>query len=138
MLIGSKSANTVLDVVKIGITQVTRDLGLPLEAHYKTKGCEVLVKAADMSKKIDSMRIIFPVKRGVKRDHVREAISAVSGGGEVYMSNGTCALTIPSRLRSTVTQILSQLAERDTERGDGVSRGVFADEVEVDSEQSGV
>ena len=47
MLIGSQSTSTLMDVFRIGMTEVIRATGLPQEAVFDTRGCSLVVKGKE-------------------------------------------------------------------------------------------
>ena len=96
MFIGSKSTSTVLDVFKIGLNELTREVGLPEELHYRTRDCEIAARGADLSKRVDVVRIAFQVKPDSDTARVTGAIEATKLGARVQVNNGTCAITLPS------------------------------------------
>ena len=95
MLIGSKSSDTILDVFRVGIMELTRQSGLPEEAHFKARGCDMFAKASDLSKRVDSLRIVFSLKPGAKPEEIIEATKAFNFNVHLHMENGTCHLTLP-------------------------------------------
>lgn len=95
MFIGSKSSSTILDIIRIGLTELVRQVGAPREVQYKTRACEILAKGADISKRVDVLRIQFPLKANTDPALVTGAMEASKIGGRVQFTNGTCALIIP-------------------------------------------
>ena len=95
MLLGSKSTDTIFDVFKIGVTDMARMNGLPAEIHFKAPVCEIMARAADITKRIDTLRVTFPLKEGADPNRMNAAMEASNTGGRVQIQNGTCALTMP-------------------------------------------
>ncbi|MBN2308181.1 MAG: PilT/PilU family type 4a pilus ATPase [Candidatus Hydrogenedentes bacterium] len=96
MFIGSTSKSTILEVFRTGITELINAVGLPSEVHLKTARCEMHSKATDFSKRVDILRIVFPVKEGTDPAKVSADLQALRIGGHVQIANGTCAVTLPS------------------------------------------
>jgi len=95
MFIGSKSTDSILDVFRVGITELVRQSGLAEEAHLKARGCEMFAKAANLSKRVDSLRIVFGLKSGVNHAELVEASKALSFAIHLQTENGTCSVTLP-------------------------------------------
>ena len=76
MLIGSQSTSSLMDVFRIGMTEVIRATGLPNEAEFQTRGCSLLVKGKDLANRIDSLRIMFTPREGVTFEEMEAAINA--------------------------------------------------------------
>lgn len=96
MVIGTQSTSTLMDVLRIGITELVREVGVPSEVVYKAELCEMVVKAADMSKRIDTLRINFTTKAGVSAEQVSAALQAARIPSQVTLNNGSCNLALPS------------------------------------------
>ncbi len=95
MLIGSQSTSSLMDVFRIGMTEVIRATGLPNEAMFETRGCSLAVKGKDLSNRIDTLRIIFTPRDGVKLEEIEAAISATRIGARVKLEDNLVTITIP-------------------------------------------
>ncbi|MBP8128599.1 MAG: PilT/PilU family type 4a pilus ATPase [Candidatus Hydrogenedentes bacterium] len=95
MFIGSRATNTILDVFRIGLSELIRKVGLPREVVYKTPGCQIRARANDLGRRVDNMRIIFDVRDGVKQDEVIAAMEETRIGARVKFENGSCTLQVP-------------------------------------------
>ncbi len=95
MVIGSKSTDTILDIFKIGIDELIRQQGLPLDLSFKAKGCMMESRGTDMAKRIDVLRIVFPLKEGTDEQAVTDQIEKTGLGCRLQFSNGSCAITVP-------------------------------------------
>ncbi|MFP4500997.1 MAG: type IV pilus twitching motility protein PilT [Candidatus Hydrogenedentota bacterium] len=96
MNIGSRSSNTILDVFRIGLRELIKQVGMPREVVYHTEGCKIRVKGADIGQRIDNMRITFQLKEGATIEEVQAAMEASRIGGRVAAENGSCLLQVPS------------------------------------------
>lgn len=95
MLIGSQSSSTLMDVFRIGMTEVIRATGLPQEAVFDTRGCSLVVKGKDLANRVDSLRIIFTLKEGVSTSEVEAAVTATRLGAPVKFENNLAKITVP-------------------------------------------
>ena len=95
MFLGSQTTSTIFDVFRTGYDELYRISGLPQEICYKTDGYEMRARAADMSKRVDVLKISFALSSGVEEQHVVQAMEETRIGGRVQMSDGTCVLTVP-------------------------------------------
>jgi len=95
MLIGSQSNSSLMDVFRIGMTEVIRATGLPNEALFETRGCSLAVKGKDLSNRIDSLRIIFTPRDGVTVEEIEAAVNATRIGARVKLEESLVKITIP-------------------------------------------
>ena len=95
MLIGSQSTSTLMDVFRIGMTEVIRATGLPQEAIFDTRGCSLVVKGKDLSNRVDSLRIIFAVREGVTAAEIEAAVAATRLGAPVKLEDNLAKITVP-------------------------------------------
>jgi len=96
MFLGSKSTDTIMDVFKVGLTEFARQSGLPEEVHFKARGCEILAKGADLTKRVDQTRIIFPLKPGTEAGAVTDASKKLPFTIHTQVSDGVCTITLPA------------------------------------------
>jgi len=101
MFIGSKSTSTVLDVFKIGLEELIRQTGMPEEIRYKARDCEMIARSTDFTKRIDDLRIVFPLKAGADPDALQAAMQQSGIGGRAIF--GKSRSTATSRRISTST-----------------------------------
>jgi len=95
VFIGSKSSNTVFDVFRIGLTELIRQVGMPKEVHLTTRNCEMSAKGADLGKRVDVLRISFPLRPGTDPHQLSSALEATRVSGRIQANNGACTLTLP-------------------------------------------
>ncbi len=95
MFIGSQSTSTILDVFRIGLTEVIRQCGAPAEVKFKTKGCVITAKAPDLTKRVDFMQVSFPVKEGTDPEQINHAMQSSQINGRVRVEDGSCKLIVP-------------------------------------------
>jgi twitching motility protein PilT len=96
MVIGTRSTSTILEVFRIGITELSREVGYPKEVIYKTDGCELHVLAEDIIKRVDSLAISFTPKEGANPKEVSAAMEPTKIPHSIEANNGTYKLTLPS------------------------------------------
>jgi len=96
MLIGSKTTDTILDVFKVGFTELYRASGLPQEVQYAANGLEMVAKGADLSKRIDLLRLSFSIKSGFSHEQIADAAKKLPFSVHTQMHNGTCEITLPT------------------------------------------
>ncbi len=95
MFIGAKSKSTLLDVFRTGMRETIRQLGMPKEVRYVTDGCEMRARGADLGKRVDQLRFVFPYKSDIEPDTISQAMEQSNLGGRVTFENGTCTLLCP-------------------------------------------
>jgi len=95
MLLGSRSSDTILDILKVGFTEFTYESGLPAELIYTSRACTMEAKGADLAKSVDSLRITFPLKAGASPEAIKEAGDNLGFTVRLEFENGSCALTLP-------------------------------------------
>jgi len=120
MFIGSKSSDTILDIFRVGITELTRETGLPEEVHFSSPSCEMTAKAPDFSKRIDNLRVSFAYKPSLHPEQIQEQCRKLPFNVHVQFNNGDCTLTLPPfewrhlpQLRP-VDDLIAQIAARPT------------------------
>ena len=96
MLIGSQSTSTILDVFRIGITEMIRATGLPEEAVFITEGCEIYVKGKNLGNKIDTMRVSFSPRPGISSEALEASCANAKIGLKVSYDDGKYSVTVPS------------------------------------------
>ena len=96
MLIGSQSQSTIMDVFRIGLTEMIRATGLPEEAVFTTEGCEIYVRGKNLGNKIDTMRITFTLREGVAREAVETALANARLGLRGKYEEEKCEITVPT------------------------------------------
>ena len=96
MFIGTKSGNTILDVLHIGITELIRQTGIPSAVHCTSPDCEIQVESADMSKRVDRLRISFSVRPEVNPNQIAEELHKAQIPNHVKITNGRCSLALPA------------------------------------------
>lgn len=95
MLIGSKSTDTILDVFKVGFDELMCRVGLPEEIRYNTRGVELAAKGADLSKRIDQLRITFTSRTDAAPEQISEEVQKLPFAVHVQHNNSACAITLP-------------------------------------------
>ena len=95
MLIGSKSTDTLFDVFRTGISETIREVGLPEEVSYTTRGCELISRAMDYTKRVDSLFVKFTVKEGTDPNAIMAAMENTRIGGRVRMDDVLCTIQVP-------------------------------------------
>lgn len=95
MFIGSKSRDTLLDIFRVGYGEVSRASGLPEEVVFTARGCEIVAKAPDMSKRVDTFRITFTVRPGVSTEELAEASKQLPFSTHCTVADGSCTLILP-------------------------------------------
>ena len=95
MYIGSKSDSTLLQIFKIGLEELIRSMGLPAELRYVTQGCEMFAQAEDFQKRVDLLRIVFPMKEGASPQTMSDTLSEAKIVCRVQSKDGVCTLTVP-------------------------------------------
>ena len=95
MYIGSRASNTILDVFRIGLRELIKQVGMPKEVLYQTHGCEIRAKGNELGKRVDSLRITFKVKEDITPEMLQKAMEESRIGGRVTCENGTCTILVP-------------------------------------------
>lgn len=95
MLIGSQSQSTIIDVFRIGITEMIRATGLPEEAVFNTEGCELYVKGKNLGNKIDLMRVTFTLRGGIATEALDAVLANARLGLRGKYEEGKCEITVP-------------------------------------------
>ncbi len=95
MLIGSQSTSTLMDVFRIGMTEVIRATGLPQEAMFEARGCSLTVKGKDLANRVDTLRILFALREDVSVDELESAANATRLGVRIKVEDGQAIITIP-------------------------------------------
>jgi len=94
MYLGSRSEDTILDIFRVGYTEMVRQAGVPEEIRYKNSRCEMLARGSDLSTRIDALRIAFPLRNGLDPKDVEAEVEAAGVAGVVRAQDGTCAITL--------------------------------------------
>ena len=95
MLIGSQSTSTIVDVFRIGLTEMIRATGLPEEAVFNTDGCEIYVKGKNLGNRIDTMRVMFDLRDNITPEVLEAAAANAKLGLRVKCEEGKCSLWVP-------------------------------------------
>jgi len=95
MFIGSKSSDTILDIFRVGFSEVTRESGLPEELLFTARGCEIMAKAPDLAKRVDMCRILFSVRPGVSAEELSEASKQLPFSTHCALVDGRGSLMLP-------------------------------------------
>ena len=95
MLIGSRSTDTIFDIFRTGISETLREVGLPEEVSYTARGCELVTRAPDLTKRVDSLYVKFTVKEGTDPNHIMAAMENTRIGGRVRVDDDLCTIQIP-------------------------------------------
>ncbi len=95
MYIGSQSTSTLIDIFRTGLAEVIRATGLPEEVKFTTDLCTIITKGADLSNRIDQMRIIFSAKEGVTQEELDKGMAATRINGRIKLEDGVVKLTVP-------------------------------------------
>jgi twitching motility protein PilT len=94
MFVGTKSTSTLLEVFRLGVSETTRETGMPERLTYKTELCEMEARAVDFSRQVDVLRIAFRTKEGTTTEAVSEAMQQANVPGQVQTTNGSCSITL--------------------------------------------
>ena len=95
MFIGSKTTSTIFDVFKIGLESLIREMGMPTELTYSTKIAVMTAKAADITKRVDHLKIRFIVKEGTTVEAVKAKLEGTRIQCHVDLKEGKCVITVP-------------------------------------------
>ena len=95
MFIGSKSDSTVFDVFKIGLENLILQMGMPTAVNYKAGDSTMVAKAPDITKRVDLLRITFPLREGATAEAVSTAIATTNIQCRVEEKDGRCTITVP-------------------------------------------
>ena len=95
MFIGSQTTSTLLDVFRTGLTEVIRATGLPAEVKFNCEYCSIIAKGADMSNRIDMMRIILMAKNAVPQEELDKALTSTRVNGRIKYEEGLIKITLP-------------------------------------------
>ena len=95
MVIGANSKDSIADVIRIGIRDVTRLLGHPEKLHYTTRGCDIVVTTNDITRGVDCIKISFSLRSPNQSELLLKVLRESGMGDQVEMYNGTCSLTVP-------------------------------------------
>lgn len=109
-VIGSSSKNTVLDILKVGLNETVKRFGVPEELQYQTDGCEMVIRGADVTKRVDGLTLIFAVHPEKDAQAVTDELDKAGIPNKVEFKNGACCLNLPS----FEWRQLNQLAPVDT------------------------
>ena len=96
MVIGTRSTSTILDVFQTGMTELIRQTGVPTEVQFDTRDCQMLTRAADMSKRVDLLRVAFTIRDGADTDQMMGILESHGIPSQIHLANGTCAIDLPS------------------------------------------
>jgi twitching motility protein PilT len=95
MFIGTRSTDTILDVFRVGFSELVLQSGLPEELVFHAPSCDMMVKAPDLSKRIDSLKIVFPYKKETSPDELSDAAKNLPFNVHLQVNDGLCTLTLP-------------------------------------------
>lgn len=95
MFIGSKSTSTVFDIFRIGLENLIREMGMPAAVTFSAGDARMTAKAPDLTKRVDVLKIIFPVKEDTTAEAVEEALQETSIQCRVDLRDGKCTITVP-------------------------------------------
>jgi len=95
MFLGSRSTDTILDVFKVGFTELTQQSGLPEELTITARMCQMSAKGSDLSKRVDMMKILFGLKPGISLEQVTDAGSKLPFSVHITEEDGKCVVTLP-------------------------------------------
>ncbi len=93
--IGSKSTDTIIDVFKTGVESTINENGVPSELRYKTKGCVLMAQGQDLSKRVDVLKVIFPLKEGADPRQIDTMLKQARIGARIQVEKGRCTITVP-------------------------------------------
>lgn len=96
MFLGSKSTDTIMDIFKVGLTEFARQSGLPEEVQFKSRACEIVAKGADLTKRVDQTRLIFPLKPEIQPEAFIEAGKKLPFAVLAQVNDGICTVTLPA------------------------------------------
>jgi twitching motility protein PilT len=96
MFIGTKSTNTVFDVLDIGIRGLIRETGIPTSVLYTTNRVEMRMESSQMDQRVDRLIIKFPLKEGVGQEAAAEGLKQiVRFPVNIKVEDGMCSLALP-------------------------------------------
>jgi twitching motility protein PilT len=95
MFIGSRSTNTILDIFDIGVHESMRASGVPDDVWIGTEHCEMQIKAVDIRKRVDMLRIQFGHKEGTDATGIQKRLQDARITARVNASNGHIVITLP-------------------------------------------
>ena len=95
MVIGTNSRNTIFEVFRTGVHEVVRKMGLPVDLTLSSGNAELVAKSADFSKRVDYLRIDFPIKEGTDPDAIRQRLEETKIPNQFRVSDGKCSLILP-------------------------------------------
>ena len=116
MFIGTRSTSTILEVLQVGVSELTRQSGIPSDVVFTSPYCDMQVQSAEMDKRVDKFRIEFKIKPDVDPNAVAEALQQARIPCQVRGMNEKCLIHLPSfewrQLRQLlpVDQVLEQFA----------------------------
>jgi len=95
MFIGTRSNSTILDVLQIGVSELTRQSGIPSDVVFTSPYCDMQIQSADMNKRVDRLRLEFKMKPGTDPNAVMEALpSQMRGSIQVRAMNDKCSIAL--------------------------------------------
>ena len=74
MVIGTSSTSTLLEIFKIGVTEVVRKMGLPSELVLETDKARMTAKSKDFNQRIEYFRIDFTPKEGFEPESITHTL----------------------------------------------------------------
>ncbi|MCX8065700.1 MAG: PilT/PilU family type 4a pilus ATPase [Candidatus Hydrogenedentes bacterium] len=95
MYIGSQSKSTIMDVLKIGLHEVIRATGVPSEVKIENDDCVIFAKSTDLSKKVDTMQIVFCHKDSANQQEIIKAFEETRLGVRVKSEDGKTKVLVP-------------------------------------------
>jgi twitching motility protein PilT len=96
MYIGSQSSSTILDIFRIGLQEIIRATGTPSHIRYKTRGCTIIAKSPNLSRRIDQMQIIFRIREDADIEALQKMMEESRIGGRIKAEEDrTCRIYIP-------------------------------------------
>ena len=95
LVIGTNSRSTILDVFRTGIQETIRKMGLPTDLTFKAGHAEITARSKDFGKRVEYMRIDYPLKDGIDPDGLHQQLEALRIPNQVKMSDGRCSIILP-------------------------------------------
>jgi len=99
MFIGSQSTSTLIDIFRIGLRELMRDVGLVCEVRFACAHCRIHAKSPDLSKSVERFQVIFPIKEDLDGNQTTAAITKALEEAQipcrVKVDGGICTITAP-------------------------------------------
>jgi len=99
MFIGSQSTSSIIDIFRIGLRELMREVGMVAEVRFSCAHCRIHAKSTDLSKNVERLQIIFPIKEDADEQATGQAIAKMLEehqiSGRVKLEGSVCTMTAP-------------------------------------------